>query len=100
MNVTETVIEGTLHVDGTLQLDRRPNLDPGRVTVVLRQQVDTGPVPQGNWFEHLRRIRAQREAEGYPFMQSAEVAAHVEWLREWDRVDELLRQADAPLGKP
>jgi hypothetical protein len=38
MSLTETVIEGTLKPDGTLELDQKPNLPPGRVTVVLRQE--------------------------------------------------------------
>jgi len=38
MSLTETVIEGTLKPDGTLELDEKPNLPAGRVTVVLRQE--------------------------------------------------------------
>jgi len=38
MSVTETVIAGTLKPDGTLELDEKPNLSPGRVTVVLRHE--------------------------------------------------------------
>ena len=40
MSQTETVIEGLLKPDGTLVLDQRPNLPAGRVTVVLRQEVE------------------------------------------------------------
>ena len=38
MSLTEIVVPGTLHPDGTLQLDEKPNLSPGRVTVVLRRE--------------------------------------------------------------
>src|SRR5438067_1392539 len=38
MSFTEVVIEGTLKPDGTLELDQKPNLAPGRVRVVLRQE--------------------------------------------------------------
>ncbi|MGO9108251.1 MAG: hypothetical protein ACLP9L_03365 [Thermoguttaceae bacterium] len=38
MSLTETMIEGTIQPDGTLLLDEKPNLSPGRVTVVLRQE--------------------------------------------------------------
>jgi hypothetical protein len=57
---------------------------------------ESGPAlpPQENWFQHLQRIRAEREACGYPFMNEAEASDHVEWLREGDRTDDLLRQAD------
>ena len=36
MSLTETVLEGTILADGTLLLDRKPNLPVGRVTVLLR----------------------------------------------------------------
>ena len=38
MSLTETMIAGTIQPDGTLLLDEKPNLLPGRVTVVLRQE--------------------------------------------------------------
>ena len=37
MSLHEVMIEGTLQPDGTLQLDSKPSLPPGRITVVLRQ---------------------------------------------------------------
>jgi hypothetical protein len=40
MSLTETIVQGTLKPDGTLELDRKPDLPPGRVTVVLRQAAD------------------------------------------------------------
>ena len=40
MSLTETVLCGTLQPDGTLVLDHKPNLPAGRVTVVLRQEMD------------------------------------------------------------
>jgi hypothetical protein len=94
MSLTETVIEGTLKPDGTLELDQKPNLPPGRVTVVLRQEAALAPPPQEDWWQYLQRVRAEREAAGYPFMNEAEMNAHIEWLREPDRIDEMLREAD------
>jgi hypothetical protein len=90
MSQTEFVVQGTLNADGTLELDKKPNLLPGRVTVVLRQQsIPTST--QEDWFQHLQRIRAEREATGYPFMNEEETTAHIDWLREEDRIDQLLR---------
>jgi hypothetical protein len=83
MNLIETVVEGTLQPDGTLVLDAKPNLSPGRVTVVLRQVPKEAAVRE-DWWQHLQRIRAEREATGYPFMNDEEVNAHIEWLREGD----------------
>jgi hypothetical protein len=94
MSLTEVVIEGTLKPDGTLDLDQKPNLPPGRVTVVLRQESEQSQPPKEDWWQHLQRIRAEREASGYPFMNEEEVNAHIQWLREGDLFDELLREVD------
>ena len=90
MSLSEVVIGGTLKPDGTLELDQKPNLSPGRVTVVLRQESEASP-PEENWWQFLQRIRAEREASGYPFMNEEELKAHINWLREPDRIDEMLR---------
>jgi hypothetical protein len=93
MSQTEYVVQGTLKPDGTLELDQKPNLSPGRVTVVLRQETQTA-VPKEDWFQYLQRIRAEREAAGYPFMNEAETTAYIEWLREEDHIDEMLRDVE------
>jgi hypothetical protein len=93
MSRNEVVVEGTLKPDGTLELDQKPNLSPGRVTVILRQESASAP-PREDWFQHLQRLRAEREASGYPFMNEADANAHIEWLREADRIDDMLREVD------
>ena len=93
MSLSEIPMEGTLKPDGTLELDAKPSLVPGRVTVVLRQETEAPP-PQEGWWPYLQRIRAEREAAGYPFMNEEEVNAHIEWLREGDPIDDLLREPD------
>ena len=40
----ETVTEGTLKPDGTLELDQKPNLPSGRVKLVLRQAASPQPM--------------------------------------------------------
>jgi hypothetical protein len=92
MSLSEVVIEGTLKPDGTLELDQKPNLAPGRVTVVLRQE--SGAPSAEGWWPYMQRIRAEREAAGYPFMNEAEMQAHIEWLRAPDHIDEMLREVD------
>jgi hypothetical protein len=92
MGLQEVVVAGTLKPDGTLELDQKPTLPPGRVTVVLRQESEAAPLPQKDWWQYLQRIRAEREASGYPFMNEEEMNAYIEWLREGDRFDELLRE--------
>jgi hypothetical protein len=46
---TDFVVQGKLKPDGTLKLDRKPNLSPGRVTVVLRQEAEMTSPPQEDW---------------------------------------------------
>ena len=93
MSLQEIVVAGTLKSDGTLELDRKPDLPPGRVTVVLRPESETA-APQEDWWQFMQRTRRELEAAGHPFMNEEEVNAHIEWLREGDQIDDLLRQAD------
>lgn len=102
MSLTEVTVEGTLRPDGTVALDEPPALPPGRVTVVLRPQA-VPPAAEGTWFEYLLNARKQLEAAGSHFMDEAEMRAHLEWLREGDRVDDLLREpsdSDPRPGRP
>jgi hypothetical protein len=92
MNAT-VIVQGTLKADGTLELDQKPSLPPGRVTVVLQQESERSP-PTEDWWQFMQRARRELEAAGQPFMNEEEINAHVEWLREGDRIDDLLRQAD------
>lgn len=92
MSVHEIVVGGTLRPDGTLEVDRKPDLAPGRVTVVLRQEAEAEA--KEGWWPYMQRIRAEREASGYPFMNEEEMNAYIKWLREEDRFDDLLRETD------
>ena len=93
MSLQEIVVAGTLKPDGTLELDRKPELPPGRVTVVLRQESEAA-APQEDWWQFMQRTRRELEATGHRFMNEEEVNAHIEWLREGDPIDDLLRKAD------
>jgi hypothetical protein len=44
--------------------------------------------------EFLERSRRELKAAGSHFMTEEELNAHIEWLREGDHIDDLLRQAD------
>jgi hypothetical protein len=91
MHLTETVVAGTLKPDGTLELDEKPNLSPGRVTVILRQE--SPPPAQEGWWPYMQRVRAEREAAGYHFMNEAEMEAHLQWLRDdEDRIERIYRE--------
>ena len=94
MSLSEVVMEGTLKPDGTLELDQKPTLAPGRVTVVLRQQVSSTQ-PQEGWWPYMQRVRTEREAAGYHFMNEAEMQAQVDWLRDdEDRIDDVYKEME------
>lgn len=94
MQYTEIVVQGTLNSDGTLQLDEKPELTPGRVTVVLRQPKPTPEVHEG-WWPAMQRIRAKREAAGYPFLDEAGMQSHLDWLRDdEERIDGIWREVE------
>jgi hypothetical protein len=92
-------LQGTLRPDGTLVLDEKPNLPPGRVDVVLRRTPEPSPPPVEDWWQFMQRARRELEAAGQHFMNEEEIQAHVEWLREGDRIDDLLRQTEKE-GEP
>jgi len=91
MSMTESVVEGTLNADGTLDLDRKPNLSPGRVTVVLRQAPIVMPPIQENWFQSMQAARKKMDEAGCHFMDETEMQEHLDRLREGDRIDDLLQ---------
>jgi hypothetical protein len=64
MSLTETVIEGTLKPDGTLELDQKPNLSPGRVQVIVQPLATPTPARRG-LVEVMDDIRASQRARGY-----------------------------------
>jgi hypothetical protein len=64
MSLTETVIEGTLRPDGTLELDRKPNLSPGRVQVIVQPLSKPSPAKRG-LVEIMDDIRAGQRVRGY-----------------------------------
>ena len=92
MSLAEVVVEGTLKPDGTLELDHRPDLTPGRVTVVLRQEV-ASVQPQPGWWSAMQTVRKEMEDAGCHFADEKEIQARIDSLREDDRIDELLRNA-------
>ncbi len=79
MSLTETVIEGTIQPDGTLVLDQKPNLSPGRVRVIVKVE---------DWWTYLQRCRAELEASGATFRRGDDIEAEIEQIRgETDSVD-------------
>ena len=69
------------------------------VTVVLRQETEPPP-PREDWFQFLQNARKEMEEAGCHFMDEKEMRAHVERLREGDRIYDLLREVDEQRQKP
>ncbi len=72
-------LQGTLRADGTLLLDQKPNLPPGRVRVTV-QPVEA----QADVMEVLRRIRAEQAASGHVSRSREEIDADIAAMRQED----------------
>lgn len=84
MSRSEAVmIEGTLTPDGTLELDQKPNLTPGRVQVTL---VPLPEVPADDPFwQMMTAIWAGQKTRGHVPRSVAEIEAERRQLgEEWD----------------
>jgi hypothetical protein len=87
MSSTEIVLEGMLKPDGTLELDQRPNLPPGRVRIRLQSLV---VLPESDpFFEMLQGIWAARAQAGLTSRSVEEVEAQRRQLRD-DSEQEIL----------
>lgn len=72
-NFTTEFLEGTLKPDGTLELDQKPSLGPGRVKVAL-QPVQAGSPGQG-LADVLDEIRRGQQARGFRGRSAEEIEA-------------------------
>ena len=88
-----TILEtlGTVRPDGTLELDQRVNVPPGRVRVRVESVASPSPSPD-NLLEFINRTRAEMAATGSQFMNDQEVGTWIEELRaEDDHVGEIYK---------
>jgi hypothetical protein len=76
-------VQGTLIKDGTLVLDRKPVLLPGRVRVTLTFAGEPPPVKE-DWWQFLQRARAALEASGHHFRTKEEIDAEIADIRSGD----------------
>jgi hypothetical protein len=95
MNETTNVVRGILHPDGTLELAERLTLPAGAVEVMVWPVMREAKGE--SWFESLERIRAEREAAGYPFRTKEEIDADLEADRDWgeERIDAIRKQGES-----
>lgn len=90
MNPTAIEVQGTLREDGTLVLDDKPNLRPGRVKVTVE------PVPdltQTDVWQVLERIWEGQRARGHVPRTREQIDAELEAARleDEERMQELER---------
>src|SRR5437588_5711852 len=92
-------VQGTLREDGTLVLDARPNLPPGRVKVTVE------PVPdykQTEIWQFFEQLWAKQRASGHVPRTREEIDAELEAARQEDeeRMQELerIQAPQAPRG--
>jgi hypothetical protein len=86
MSANAVVIQGIVRADGTLELEGKLPLPPGRVSVTLE------PVPYSQdtdpFFVMLRHIWAEREQAGKPFRTGEQAQEALRHLRE-DAAEEI-----------
>jgi hypothetical protein len=81
MSETQIVVEGALQSDGTLVLDEKPNLPPGRVRVTMQAMPE--PIrPEDDSLVRLQKIWAAQDARGYVPRTREEVDAEINQLRD------------------
>lgn len=82
-------LAGTLREDGTLMLDRKPNLPPGRVKVTVEPVFDFKQTAIWQFFE---RIRAEREAQGVAPRSQEEIDAYLATMRDDEERCQMIEQ--------
>ena len=74
-------IQGTLREDGTLVLDQKPNLPPGRVKVTVEPVTDYKQTEIWQFFE---RLWAEQRAKGHVPRTREQIDAELEAARQED----------------
>lgn len=89
-----TILEmlGIVRPDGTLELDQKLAVPPGRVKVRV-ESVEVPVPPAETLVEFVKRTRREMEAAGSHFMNDEEVTAWIEELRaDDDRIESVYQQ--------
>ena len=81
MSATPIVTHGVIKPDGTLELEEKLNLPPGRVRVTLTV-TPLAPEAKESVWAVLERIWAERQARGMPVRTREEIDAEINALRD------------------
>lgn len=96
MMLKEVAVTGTLKPDGSLELDEKPGLPPGRVKILLCAEFHpTERSEEEGLLEFMQNARSRMLRAGCHFMDEQEVQEHVAWLHQSDPIDDLLRDENA-----
>ena len=102
MSLSEVVVEGTLKPDGTLELDQKPSLSPGRVQVTVKPLLRSSTAVRG-LVEVMDEIRQSQRARGYqgrtPQEMQLEEKLRQEEDEDYERRCEQLWGGPLPPGK-
>jgi hypothetical protein len=101
MSTSSLEVMGTVRADGTLELDEKLQVPPGRVRVRVEAMPAVEEKPAEGLVEFVDRLRREMEAAGHKFRTKEEIHAEIEELRnEWEeRLEELDRAGDGDSGK-
>lgn len=97
MSLDEVVVEGTLKPDGTLELDQKPSLSPGRVQVIVKPLATT-PSGRRGLVEVMDEIRQSQRARGYQGQTLQEMQAEEKARQDED--EEYERRCEQLWGGP
>jgi hypothetical protein len=98
MSLTQVTVHGTLNADGTLELDEKPNLSPGRVQVTVAPLAD---LPRDDPFwQRMQAMWAAQESRGFVPRSAQEVEAErrqvrQEWEERMQRIEQVRAEAEA-----
>jgi hypothetical protein len=92
MNATSLKTTGTIKPDGTLELDDKTNLPPGRVRVTLSIVPEGTGAKEDTWTV-LERIWKENETLGLKPRTAEEIDAYINGLR--DELEEHANQIEA-----
>src|ERR671914_87627 len=76
----QVIVEGTLNPDGTLVLDRKLSLPPGRVQVIVQPLPELPP--DDPFWQRMRAIWDGQQARGHPPRSAEEVERDRRSVRE------------------
>lgn len=90
MTPTHVVVEGTINPDGSIQLDGKITLPPGRVQLIVQPLPE---LPDGDPFwQHMQKIWAGQRGRGQTPRTKEEIDAEIKALR--DEADEEMQAVE------